>query len=329
MTWLDPISQCSYCSSQWNCSFSCFDLCGYTLCYTTTTSLSGLRLFSASGNKSSNWLTRSMWISTTSTAKSPLRAQKLHLFFMPFRLGNKEIMKKSNPKKVCWDVLQPQHFATYLWHYPTQSTPKRTELYPLCNRICLGGQVPLPKRKASKVLWFATVHWAKHAACVSQLLAWLDFQSEGLIERFRKKIQSFFRWKHMLVKKLVPRSAFCLAKVIPSKCWRIHLVLAICLKPDFETILFWRTLHMMSNLFILKFNKNWTLLARLISGIFSDSGSHPGSPALRRSCSCWSMAATSASRKTWSIHIPQYPAHDLRTEVITELEKFDKQIVMQ
>ena len=152
--------------------------------------------------------------------------------------SNKEIMKKSNPKKVCWDVLQPQHFATYLWHYPTQSTPKRTELYPLCNRICLGGQVPLPKRKASKVLWFATVHWAKHAACVSQLLAWLDFQSEGLIERFRKKIQSFFRWKHMLVKKLVPRSAFCLAKVIPSKCWRIHLVLAICLKPDFETILF-------------------------------------------------------------------------------------------
>ena len=238
-------------------------------------------------------------------------------------------MNKSNPKKVCWDVLQPQHFATYLWHYPTQSTPKRTELYPLCNRICLGGQVPLPKRKASKVLWFATVHWAKHAACVSQLLAWLDFQSEGLIERFRKKIQSFFRWKHMLVKKLVPRSAFCLAKVIPSKCWRIHRVLAICLKPDFETILFWRTLHMMSNLFILKFNKNWTLLARLISGIFSDSGSHPGSPALRRSCSCWSMAATSASRKTWSIHIPQYPAHDLRTEVITELEKFDKQIVMQ
>lgn len=96
-----------------------------------------LRLFSASGNKSSNWLTRSMWISTTSTAKSPLCAQN-YFFFMPSRLWNKEIMKKSNPKKVRWDMLQPQQFAKYLWHYPTQSTRKRTEVYPLCNRICLG-----------------------------------------------------------------------------------------------------------------------------------------------------------------------------------------------
>lgn len=88
VTWLDPISQCSYCSSQWNCSFSCFDLCGYTLCYTTTTSLSGLRLFSASGNKSSNWLTRSMWISTTSTAKSPLRARAQNYIF--FKQRNNE-----------------------------------------------------------------------------------------------------------------------------------------------------------------------------------------------------------------------------------------------
>ena len=138
---------------------------------------------------------------------------KLHLFFMPSRLGNKEIMKKSNPKKVRWDVLQPQHFATYLWHYPTQSTPKRTELYPLCNRICLGGQAPLPKRKASKVLWFATFHWAKHAACVSQLLAWLDFQSEGLIETsvFSLKKQcwskSWFRDPHSVWQDLFYQSA--------------------------------------------------------------------------------------------------------------------------
>ena len=49
---------------------------------------------------------------------------------------------------------------------------------------------------------------------------------------------------------------------------------------------------------------------------------HPGSPALRRSCSCWSMAATSASRKTWSMHMYihmiwglRFHSHNKATEV--------------